>query len=262
LGYGTPLIAATQTEMLGGTTGTTVTSGAGAYGSLATIGTTTFGYDGFMLNVGGATADAHRLTITSNVAGVDNEIVTDLLVMPIAASVMGQIYIPVHVPSGSTIKCKTRARSGSANTLTIGIMGLRGDANLLKGFGRVVSATDFGAGWDASNLLTLNGVTLTAWVQLRATTPKRFAGLYVAQACSTAGTGRPGMLEIGTGASGSEISRFKILIQGSGTLNTGSPNVPAFVPCQIPSGVRLAARAQMAGTTVGVISINAAGIEA
>ena len=86
MGYGQPIAAGARYENIGVTSasGTTVTAGtANVYGSLATLGTTSFAYDGIILNVNGfSSSGRYRFTLTANNGAADQAIVSDIMFEP------------------------------------------------------------------------------------------------------------------------------------------------------------------------------------
>lgn len=264
MGYGFPLLSASQVEVLGMTaaSGTAVAGSAtaGNYGSLTTIGTTGFSYDGFLLqNVPGAGRN-WKITLTASTAGgADETIVQDVVASNINSTAMQQsMSFPVRVPAGAVIKAKVADNIGSS-TIYLSILGYRGNKALNRGYSRVISLTDFGASGTnqlyPNTLLTMNGTTLTGWSEIVASTS---ASVGVISPAITTGASSMSavriMLELGYGAAGSEITTgIKVgSFVSTNVMAAAGENVPYFIPV----GTRLAVRGQASGSeshTVGMV---------
>ncbi len=82
--------------------------------------------------------------------------------------------------------------------------------------------------------------TWSSWVQLTAATSRSAEGFLV-NVVSSAGCGRIQLLEIGIGASGSEVTLFgPFAIDGNAGIATEGQSL--FVPIRVPEGARIAAR--------------------
>ncbi|HEY1257768.1 MAG TPA: hypothetical protein VGF34_00855 [Stellaceae bacterium] len=258
MGYGFARARGARVEQLGfsgaGSTTTVIASAtAGTFGTLATLGTSSFAYDAITLSIGIANQKRGILTLTANTGGSDQTIADSIAFNNVIASndIGTSVWLPLRVPSGAVIKAKT-ATTASGGQLRVAVTGIQSGA-LSRGFGRVVSCTDF-TGADPTNPITLNGTTLTGWVQVQAATPADIGMLFALPTCTTTAGGPNGQIyvEIGWGASGSEIPLVKVPIVVNNTFVT----TPICIPCVIPQGTRIAARAQcsVASTvTVGVV---------
>jgi hypothetical protein len=241
---------------------TTVTSGAtaGTFGTLTTIGTTGFGYDGLMLSAGSNAQRRGIVTLTANTGGTDQTIADSVPFNAEAGanSFMAQIDLPIRVPSGAVLKAKTASQTVGNDAIRIAVTGYRSPA-LARGFSRVVSCTDL-TGSDPTNLITLSGTTLTSWVTVCTSTPADIGMLCATPVCTSTsmGLGTSGQLyiEIGWGASGSEAALFRVPLVAN-AIFTGQG---IAIPCMIPAGTRLAARAQAniaTSATIGIICYGA-----
>lgn len=265
MGYGYPLQAYTQHETLGLTSaaGVTVSSATGGvYGSLASIGTTGFAYDGFYLMIQTISGRRWRGTITANSNGTDEPICTDFFWDDNAATdgAGPTFHFPVFVPTGATIKIKAAGGSAGSSTFRASIIGYQGDGNLIGPSTGVVGLTDFGtstSGCDPANPIALTGTTPTAWYTMQASTPAavKAISLGITTIGSTITTGAFLQLDLGYGTSGNEIatgiSVVETVITGDGTQGRVEN-----IPIVLPAGLRLAARATLsaAGTAnVGLV---------
>lgn len=252
MGYARALASSTRYESKGlaSGVGTTVTSGAAnAKGSFATLGTTGFAYDGFHLTITGLSgggATRYRIDVTSNTGGSDQLIVEDLYFDPSPAGLyyadQKSILVPVAVAAGAVLKARCQAVAASVS-LSVGVLGFQGDAKATKGFRALKSATDW-TNTDPTNALTLSGTTLTGWTQIMASTPVRFAGLYLAlDSRGSVSATSHATFEIGIGASGSEHSTG-IVVARQLAASSGLVDCHGPYACDIAAGVRLAVRAQ------------------
>ncbi len=265
MGYARALVSSTRYETKGisGGVGTTVTAGsANTKGSFATLGTTGFGYDGFHLYItglGGGGTTRYRVDISSNTGGSDQLIVEDLYFDPSPAGVYSadqrSILVPVSVPTGAVLKARCQSVAG-ATSLSVSILGFQGDAKATKGFRALKSATDW-TNTDPTSTVTLTGTTLTGWQQVQASTPVRFAGLYLGLDSLGNGslTTAHATFEIGIGPGGSEHTTGIVIAR---QITAALPLVDTHgpYPCDIAAGYRLAVRAQcdIADTnTIGVV---------
>ena len=136
MGYGNPMVSAARYEFIGRplSTGLTLTSGSSGYGSLATLGTNSFDYDGVYIFLNYNNSGARmRFSFTYNNSGTDEPLVTDLFAdTQIVSAAMGP-FIPVAVPKNSIIKGKMHSVGGS-NAVNVVLQGMQGDSRQLRGF--------------------------------------------------------------------------------------------------------------------------------
>lgn len=242
-----------ETQGLAAGAGATVTPGATANskGSYVALGTTGFEYDGLFVAItglpgGGGTR--YRIDISSNTGGSDQVIIGDLYFDPSPAAVYTADYkhllVPVKVASAAVLKARCSSASGGGS-ISVSTLGFCGDARQMGGFRALLPATDF-SGADPVNLVSLSGTSLTGWTQIMASTPVRFAGLYltVDSLGNTGLTTANAMFELGKGPSGSEqtlgIKVAKIL----NSAENGCGGVAGPFPCDVPAGSRLVVRGQ------------------
>ncbi len=259
MGYAPSLGASARYQMLGrsGGGGTQITANATANtkGSYATLGTASFDYDGFWVaitSVVSGTIYRQRVDIAVNTGSSDQVIAEDVYY---DGSVSGAWYdnsarsffVPVKIPRGAVVKARCQSSTGSG-TLLAAVNGMQGDARMISGFRALKSATDW-SGTDPTNSLALSGATLSGWTQVTASTPARFAGLYLGlDSLGTAPGFAACIFDIGWGTAGSER-----VLTSIGTASYGSSGVsPLFYapagpfPCDLPAGTRLAVRGQSA----------------
>jgi hypothetical protein len=264
MGFGSPLTASARYETQGLTTGigatVTPSATANAKGSYAVLGGATgFEYDGFYVaitgNSGGGTTSYLVDIASDNTA--QEVIATNLFFDPAAESTYTGdhqfLYIPVKVKKGATLYARCSSNSG-AGTVSVSVLGYAGDGRILSGFSKQICATDI-TGGDPTNSITLSGTTLTGWTQIMASTPNRLAAvmLRLDDFRAPLGTITAAMFEIGMGASGSEISlgiKFATML-GAGYGLGGTD----WLPCNIPAGKRLVARAQAANADTNIVGL-------
>lgn len=263
-----PIVAATRYETLGITTGQGVTVTCGASntkGSAATIGTTGFAYKGFHIAiVAMSSAAPYRVDVIAN-SGTDEVIVQDVHVDNRIAGTSSafSIYFPVAVAAGAVLKVRAQSSTASA-TLRASIIGFTGSAELQNGFRAALAATDF-TNTDPTNSVTPSGTTQTGWTTMQATTPARFAALYVMPcgAGGSAGAATNATFDVGHGTAGNEVA----IVTGIATRMSASAGIleptssgPFF--CDIAAGSRLAFRMQNAATSNIAVSCAAWGLVA
>lgn len=254
-----PLNQSTRFETLGVTTGqgtAIVAGGSNVKGAYATIGTTSFAYDGFFLNVEEVTLGAvTRLDIAIHDTA-DQIVVQDLAADYTTASndsAGPKVWIPVAVPSGATIKARVQWQFASTSTaFNLSIIGCAGSSELSKGYRALLSATDW-TNSSPSNSVTPSGTTLSAWGTVTASTSARFSGLYICQHAGAV-TGRTQCYtayNIGKGSAGNEVAIISGVtgawISSGVATACGLPRGPFF--CDIPAGTRLAFQLQNSGTS-------------
>ncbi len=264
MGYGNALACSTRFETLGlsGAIGTLVTSGSGAYGTLTTIGTTSFDYDGFIVDFQPYTSTSvtqARVTITAGNGGGDEAIVADYFIDGSYVYSARSVDFAVAVPKGAVLKAKLYGPNTSvAEWMTI--CGYQGDGRRPRGFSRVVSLTDW-TGQDPTGSITMTGTTQTGWAQIQASSPNRAGGLY--WMLDGRGKGNSGLtslrasFDIGWGASGSERVFYQIATWTNIANGHGGP-----IPCDFPAGTRFAFRGIASGTDTDVLSIVLCGLAA
>jgi hypothetical protein len=265
MGFATALCSSTRYETLasgaGSGSGVNVTSGTGAYGSLVTIGSPSFDYDGFFLSIVGANTGRQRITVTLNTGIADETLIGDYFADFSAGGSNNSAFVsfPVAVPAGATLKAQVWHNSGSGFGCYLAIVGFQGDARQIRGFRAALSATDFGSTQDPTNSITLSGTTTTGWVQSQATSPARFAALYA----SFDGKGNSIASarikwDLGWGTSGSEHQLASYLA----VYNGSNHSLAGPFPCDIPVGSRIVYRATCSASDTNVLALVLTGIAA
>jgi hypothetical protein len=265
MGFAPALCSSTRYETLasgaGSGSGVSVASGSSAYGSLVTIGSPSFDYDGFFLSIVGANTGRQRITVTLNTGIADETLIGDYFVDFAAGGTNNSVFVPfpVAVPAASTLKAQVWHSSGSGFGCYIAIVGFQGDSRQVRGFRAVLSATDFGITQDPTNSITLSGTTTTGWVQSQAASPARFAALY-ASFDGRGGTVTSARIkwDLGWGTSGSEhqLASYFAIYNGSNHSLAGP------FPCDIPAGSRIVYRATCSASDTNVLALVLTGIAA
>lgn len=268
--FGTPtssvVMTAGSVEILGlGTAiGTTVTGGAAdTKGSYATIGTSTFAYEEFVLDiVEGGFADSYRIDVAYN-DGSDHVVVTDL---PwdgtLSANHRFSMKFQVHIPSGATVKVRFQADGGASRTLLCLIAGYSVGSGGNPGKTAVHSCTDFNASETlAANPITQAGVagTWSAWTTLCASTANAVQALWVglSRHADSTRTADSGVIEVAIGAAASEVPIGAIQFEQSTSVIYGGFTHFDYL---IAAGSRISYRVQMVGVAADAISIGAVGL--
>lgn len=256
------LVSSTRYETLGIGTGigTNVTAGTlHTKGSYATIGTSSFDYDGIILCVQPSTATSQnwRIDIAINTGGSDQIIVEDWFA-PIDATVGKghNVYIPVFVPKGAVVKARAQT-AHTTNVVNVAVVGFQGDENSMRGFRALRSLTDWGASSESpSNSVAMSGTTLTGWVQIAASSACRVSAIYASVDTLSAVGGATGSFEVGWGAAASEKALFRIS-WAYATSVTRIPSVPQGpFPCDFPAGTRFAVRGQASASDTFSVALH------
>jgi hypothetical protein len=233
-----------------------------ANGSYAQItASTTKDYDGvvFMGTQTGTSAEG-TCDLAVGGAGSEQNIIDNIRFQKTGTTGNGfglMAYLPLFIPRGSRIACQ-----GHGITPKVIIAGVTGMPLNQRGFSRAESigiASNQGVAIDPG--ATAN--TLSAWVQLTASSAHNYAALMIAvgpDARSSNAAAATWLIDIGIGASGSE----QVLLQqlsciGNSTANYGPyPALFGPFPCNIPAGTRIAVRAQSSSTNVSQRQIDVA----
>lgn len=245
---------------------------ASSLGTACTSGNPAFTYGGFTQLTASSPIDATWVTIqlggpgwTNNCgccrlaigsAGNEKVIATDMLAP--GGSFFSRAYsLPLAIPAGTRISAGTAADSVSSNAGRVSVILHDGAYTHLEGcagmdsIGFVLSAVT-GSTIDPGGTTNTKG----AYTQLVATTSKDYMGFMIGiDALNGAAGSVTGnvLLDIAIGGAGTEVvilPNFQIILPNSGVqdvLNT--PSQIFWIP--IPSGTRVAARAQSSNNTVG-----------
>jgi hypothetical protein len=242
------------------TTLTTVTAHAtahtkGSYTEL--LAATGFDTSGLMLRLGGAPSasgvdSSTLLDIAVGAAGSEVVLVANI---PLGGYISGDRYawvLPVRVPAATRIAARTQS-AVTSQAITLQVVPFGGGFLGPEGYAR---ATTYGSDTATSSAVqpTTAGTLHTkgAWTQVNASivNPMRALTVCVAAPVTNSATTAAGLLDIGVGASGSEI-----VIVPNVNFSISSAEqcqyVPITVPVNQPAGVRVACRYQSASTAAG-----------
>lgn len=241
--------------------GVTVTSSgtANTKGSYATIGTAGFNWSGFWLHLAWVSATRYRLDLTVNTGGSDQIIVADLFrdVGSNGNNIVDNVWVPIPVPSGATIKARMQTASGGLFARVL-VTGYGADWPGIPRSRALVSLTAF-TNTDPTGSVTQTNTSWTAWTEIVASTSNEVHGLYICAAYvgdSTRTTTRY-LAEFGTGSAGSETARF--IMPGQNAINQNAFWQPVW--SRIPAGTRLAFRVQCnSGTAADTIGFGVSGL--
>lgn len=257
-----PVNAGTRYEQLGFASGTGVslTPGNGSKGAYATIGTTGFRYDGFILAcIPGVSAVQLRVDIAINTGGSDVTVVEDFFVdVAGTANNVQNFLIPVKIPSGAVVKVRAQSTVVTAGALVVAIAGWAQDVPQELPSAKMISCTDW-TGSLPTNSVAQNGVSFTAWTTICASTTNRVKELLFALtgAGDVARTAASMNIEIGIGSAGNEktIATF-CGKQASATMAA----VYSRTRCDIPAGTRLSFRCQCSAAVSDTVAVAANGL--
>lgn len=268
-----PLASGFRAESFGTTTasqgGTTVTSSATAHTKGAWVqldAATAFEATMLALYITVQFQDTlYLVDIGIGAAGSEQVLIPNLLVSQ-SVGVTTEVVLPISVPAGSRISVRSQDNFGSSGLYVSGMLYAGGLANnppyqTVTAYG-ISTATSTGVSADAGGTANTKGV----WAQIVAATTTTIKALLISAIRSapatSAATDYSTLYDIGVGASGSEqvlLPNMRLFCStmtggvstpytaGSGTLSGLSTVVPRIIqpiPCDIPSGVRLAVRQQ------------------
>jgi hypothetical protein len=250
-----------RSETLGVTTasstGTTVTASASTntFGSWASLGQTTFGYD--WVNLYMAQTAASDKVIEIGVSSDNSTWYTIAGGLRLAgrksADIIQSLALPLRIRSGAYVAVRVKASSAS-HVLNVAItgssVGMKGGTGYSRALALYTDASSRGVSVDAG----ASANTKSSWVQLTASTTASVDSIYV-MIGQNADTGRTAaataLLDIGVGASSGEFAMIpNILMRWTTTLDGPQINVGPL-PCYIPAGSRVVARAQCTDTVAG-----------
>lgn len=242
----------------GSSTGTTVTASAtaNAYGAWASLGQTTFAYDWINLHIAQTEASDKVFQIGISSDNTNWSVrATGLRFMGLkSADLMVSQPLPLRVGSGKylAIRCKASTLSHVLNVaLTGSSVGMKGGT----GYSQVIAlysegATSRGVAIDPGG----TAHTKSAWVQLQASTAKSVDSImvYVGQNADVTRTAAAtALIDIGVGAASSEFAMIPNIFARWTTTLDGPQFVVGPLPCAIPAGSRISARAQCSDITAG-----------
>lgn len=245
---------------LGTGTGTTVTAAGAANvkGSWASLGTTGFGYDGFIVNIKGMSAARRVYQIDIGIGATPDIIVTDLHLEFFSNQFPCVIDLPLKVPAG--VALQMRCQSGNAGAAVEAVAtGYAYDHRGLPGFSRAEQVAAMSAS-RPNNAVTETGTSWTAWTEIVASTSRRYQGLIALANANNDGTRTTAgvLMDLGKGAGGSE--QLITTLQGANAA-LAMPVPPVFLPVDLPAASRLAYRVQCSdGAAADTISAAVMGI--
>jgi len=158
-------------------------------------------------------------------------------------------YFPIYIPSGARVSARAQANNvASGKTPQLCVTFLRGGA-AFRG-GRVIAIGADTANSRGTALATAGASAFTAWTELAASCAADVIAIRAVMLPNLTGvvpfSGRVA-LDIGIGASGSEhplVERLTISNASSNYQSNCTPYTGGWLPCRIPVGARVAARAK------------------
>lgn len=195
-------------------------------------------------NVGvAATETSMLLDVGIGAAGSESPIMENLAVggASAASSLSGGLTmpLPVRIPSGSRLSCRVQALIPSdtcAVTISAAVMPARQT---------LPEAVDVMGSDTATSRGTAFSGALGSWVQITASTSRRYRGIYLVP--SVIGTDIASFtddLEIGVGPAGSEVEVGRVYVDYRNTEQVFHASTYWYAPiaCDIPAGSRLVVR--------------------
>lgn len=250
-----------RSETLGVTgassSGTTVTASATANtkGSWASLGQTTFAWDWFNLLMA-QTAVSDKI-IDIGLSGDGTNFYTICPDVRLAgrksADIVQSIAFPLRVPSGKYVGVRCAASTGS-HVLNVAITGSSVGMKGGTGYSRAIAL--YTAGSSRGTAIDPGGTanTKSGWTQLVASSAASVDSIYVMvgqNADTTRTATATALLDIGVGAASSEFAMIPdIFMRWTTTLDGPQFNIGP-IPCYIPAGSRVSARAQCTDTVAG-----------
>lgn len=239
------------------TNGTTVTANAsantkGSYSQL--IASTAYPSAGIMLEVvvGSNNAD-YLMDLAIGGAGSEQILIADILVGSTVGSSRRILMLPCAIPAGTRISARCQSTTGGATLTVMGHLFTSDgspvpSASLFTTYG-ANSADSGGVGIDPGGVANTPG----AYAQLTASSAYPHHALALCVGCQNNATPSAGrwLVDLAVGGAGSEqIILLDFPLSGGGSTSQGGPT-PSFVviPCSIPAGTRIAARARSSITT-------------
>lgn len=211
----------------------------------------------------------YLLDVGIGAPGSEQVIASNLLISQ-SVGVTSDIILPIAIPAGSRIAIRSQDNFGSSSLYVTGMLIAGGWANdppyqTVTAYG-VSTASSTGITVDAGATVNTKG----AWTQIVASTTTTMKAMLVSAIRNTPGTAASAdysqITDIGVGPSGSEqvvVPNLRYFCStmtggvqtpytaGSGTLSglsTLFPRIVQPIPCDIPSGSRLAIRQQCTTT--------------
>lgn len=240
----------------GTSAGTTVTAGTvNAKGSWASLGQTTFNWQWINLYMAQTAASDKIIDI-----GVSSDnstwyaIASDLrLAGRKSADIIQSLALPLQVKAGNYVAVRVAASTASHvvnAAITGSSIGMMGGTGYSRSIPLYTAATSRGVAIDPGG--TAN--TKSAWTELVASTSTGVDSIYVMigqNADTTRTSNAEALLDIGVGAASSEFAMIpNIYMRWTTTLDGPQINIGPM-PCYIPAGSRVSARAQCTDTSAG-----------
>lgn len=235
----------------------TASGTANAYGSWATLGTTTFEYNSIIVYAirGSAAADYVLDLGIDDGAGNVFVIAGSLRAPNRKAADYGYSYaLPLRVPAGKALVARVACNTASASIL-VSVTGMSRGPRGITGYSRCLplytAATSRGVTVDPGGTANTKG----SWAQLVASTAFETAAVMLCvghNADSSRTAAASALLDIGVGSAGNEFALIPNIPLGwTTTSDTPVPAVVGPFECCIPQGRRVAARMQCTDTTAG-----------
>lgn len=225
---------------------------AGAKGSyVQVVASTAIAYQGLVLGIsqyyGGVNSTLADLSIGA--AGSESVVVPNILIDTGNGSSYGfSCYVPIQIPSGSRIAVRHQETGGSGTRdLYWSVTGIGAGSSQVPALSAIGTAYNV----DVPNTTSTNAATPSAsantwgaWAEVTSATSAVHKALVVCIGCAKNTTQLNGRyrVQIGVGSAGSEVGLYEFAFRTSS--NIALPPLHYSLPCEIPSGTRIAFRVQ------------------
>ena len=223
------------------------------------IASTGFDYTSITLVFGDRDPDLCFADIAVGSAGNEEVIISNYMIGSTSDGAVtftsGTCAIPISIPAGSRVSARTQGGNSSMNGPRIGGIGYSGSfsnsAGLVKvsDVGSVIGSTG-GTVIDPGSSANTKG----SWVELTSSSSESYAGFLLSLNHNRDTTPEAGqfLLDVAIGSSGNEEIIFPDYFFSSDSNDVWcNMHIPSFIPIAIPSGTRIAVRAQASITDAG-----------
>jgi hypothetical protein len=224
------------------------------YSWVELIASTSFPASGLIVTIGYRNVANFLIDVGIGAAGSEITIINDLLASIMTGTGLAKassMFFPISIPAGTRIAARCQSSSTSNKNCGVAVQIVGGGFVHPSPFSRVITygadtGTSRGVNVDPGSSADTKG----AWVEISAATSDILKALLVrfGDGGSTRGSLKQGLLDVGIGAAGSEIVAIPNIhflhSYYSSSAYGFSPDCSVLFPVSIPSGYRLAVRAQ------------------
>lgn len=158
-------------------------------------------------------------------------------------------FAPLRLPEGARLSCRAQSSNASTTCASLGVL------LLSTPFFNLPSMDDWDTyGADTATTMGVETTVSNTWTQVTASTRRdaRWILVYVSGNSHTLNSDYATVVSVGIGAAGSETEMFNFEAWGCSTAIPQSGFCPKCisVPCNIPSGTRIAVKASVVGAVL------------